>query len=258
MTPLTEKELFEIFRAAYRDLPEDALEFALILSGKCRIGNHIFPAPSLGTFLLLEEWKSPFASGGTASSPGGRKEILLKDLYFALFLLENGRDAAVILTEERMRGFSRNGEKKAIRKRGGKYRSAVEFAVRKYGRMNGERSAEDLARILSLHTAMDMLPEEGGEKDLLAAGREGTYLARMENVMEILCFAQKKFPSLTPEKILWDLPFAVLGWLFVLEARKNGVAGIGRDGTSKTIWEHFSRHLAGGKTLEKGEGNGNG
>ena len=245
MTPLTEKELFEIFRAAHRDLPEDALEFALILSGKCRIGHYTFPAPSLGTFLLLEEWKSPFVSGKATFSPGeGRRKILPEELFFALFLLENGREGALILMEERTRGFSRNGEKKPVRKRGETYRSAVENAARKYGRMNRKQAAKELEKILSLHTAMDMLPDETGEKDLLAAGREGTYLARMENVMGILCFAQEKFPSLTPEKILWDLPFALLGWLFVLEARKNGVTGIGRDETSKTIWERFSRHLS--------------
>ncbi|MBP5183408.1 MAG: hypothetical protein J6331_10330 [Lentisphaeria bacterium] len=256
MISLTEKELFEIFREANRILPEEELEFSMILSGKCRIEGRTFQAPSLGTFLLLEEWKSPFAPGKVFRGENGTAfpgKLCAEDLHFALFLLENGREGALLLMEERAKNFFSRGRKKVVRK--GK-RNVPPPGIRgklaaRYARMDWKRAAEELSAVLSFHSATAMLPDGGGMGRSGTGTRPGGNVSPMEEAMGILVFAQEKLPSLPPEKILWDLPFAFLAWLFVLEARKNEVPGIGREETSRTIWKHFSQHLSRDEKPEK-------
>ncbi|MBR2364163.1 MAG: hypothetical protein IKA79_03080, partial [Lentisphaeria bacterium] len=253
MIRLSENEIQEIFEKANRTLPEELLEFSMILSGKCKIGPYRFPAPSLGTYILLEEWKSPFIRR-REEDKDKRVKILLKDLYLALFLLENGRRGAEYLMEQRMKNF--------FRKRKDTDRLSLplyewRMLEKKYCRLDPPEAVFQLQQILSLHSAVDMLPDENNSKtgDFSLRKREKiSYCTWMENLTGILYFVQADIPSLTPGKILWELPYALLGFLLIYEARKNHVEGIGREKTSRLIWELFSRKMKERKaeTLNKG------
>ena len=254
MFKLSESELKEIFEKAYRQQPENLLEFSMILSGKCRIENYTFPAPTLGSYILLHEWKSPFEgensvekrnekSGENREKKSKEKDILLEDLYMALFILENGRQAAESLMEKRFEKFS--GKKEEICKISLPYRM-LENVRKKYPFKDPARAAEDLENILSLHSAIDMLPDEW---ETVSAGKfikkldTKNYSSWMENICGLIFAFQELLPLCTYHEILWKIPLSFLGFLLVRQCRKNNVSGVEKEDVSRILWQEFSRKM---------------
>lgn len=225
--------------------PEDRMELAFILSGKCYAGGYIFPAPALGTYLLLEEWKSPFLP----DEKGKKRKICMQDLFLALYILENGKKASLELLKRRYEEFY-YGRKKEMKK-SFPYRELAELR-KKYSRLDPERAAKDLTWIFSLHGALDMLPDgkvpSGSTGEVLCTGEEKIY---MEKICDLLFFSRSILPGFSFDEVLWKIPYVLLGYLFVRESRKAGLEGIGRIRTSERLWELFSRHL--GNTVKNKE-----
>ncbi len=248
MFELSEKELKEIFEKACKDAPEDLLEFSMLLSGKCRICDYIFPAPALGTYILLHEWKSPFEGDKNKAKEKGKKRaenILLEDLYMALYILENGRSAADVLMEKRMEKFFRKGKKEDSNTISLPY-TILSKMKRKYNFSDPVSAAEQLEKILSLHSAIDMLPDEwNGEKtgEFVKKLEKKEYSSWMENIFGLVFAFQEFMPFLSVDEILWQTPFARLGFLLVRQCRKNNVSGIGKESVSRNLWQEFSRKL---------------
>ena len=218
--------------------PEERLELTFILSGKCYAGGYIFPAPSMGTYILLEEWNSPFLP----DEKGKKRKICMQDLFLALFILENGKMASLELLKRRHEEFfygkKRNGRKRFPYGELAKLR-------KKYCRLDPERAAGELSVIFSLHTAFDMLPDKvissGNTGEAFSCAEEKTY---MEKIWDPVFFSRNILPGFSFDEILWKIPYVLLGYLFVRESRKAGVKGIGRMQTSERLWELFSRHMA--------------
>ena len=232
------KKFLEESRNIYT--PEEKLELSFILSGKCCAGGYIFPAPSLGTYLLLEEWKSPFLP-----AEGEKKQsICMQDLFLALFILENGKKASLELLKKRYDElfYRRNNPGRNFFP----YR-ALEKIRKKYFHLEPVRTAEELLRIFSLHTAFDMLPDHiqpavgTGEGSSLSFPEEKTY---MEKVCDLMFLTGNILPAVSFDEILWQIPYVLLGYLFLRESRRAGLEGIGRMQTSERLWELFSRHIA--------------
>lgn len=246
MAILSENEIKEIFESAYETTPEELLEFSIMLCNKCMICNHIFPAPALGTYILLEEWKSPFPEikGGDKNQKGKQPKILYEDLLLALYILENGRGAA----EELMKIRSEKFYKKKLNKEERLFPfSCMNILMKKYSSLDPRRAANELQEVLSLHSGLDMLPDEMEENhsSMILKSHKGkkVYSLWMENMMGILFFVHSILPSFSMEKILWDIPYSSLGFFFVRECRKNGGKGMGKEEVSRKLWQNFARKM---------------
>ena len=218
--------------------PQERLELAFILSGKCYAGGYVFPAPALGTYLLLEEWNSPFLP----DENGKKRKIRMQDLFLALFILENGKKASLELLKRRHEEFFYG--KKRNEMQCFPYGKLAKLR-KKYCRLDPERAAGELSVIFSLHTAFDMLPDKeissGSPGADFSCAEEKTY---MEKICDPVFFSRNILPGFSFDEILWKIPYVLLGYLFVRESRKAGVKGIGRIQTSERLWELFSRHMA--------------
>ena len=225
------EEILEKFRRenCCTATPEEKLELAMILSGKCFLGGYMFLAPTLGTYLLLEEWESPFL----LQEKERKRDICMQDFFLALFILENGKKASEELLKYRSRQVYES-------KKNGKIvffpYEILEKTRRKYCRLDPVKAAMELQLLLSIHTAFDMLP---GNESVMEEGQETFHTidekSSTEKICDLLFLLKDLLVSSSFEAILWKIPSVLAGYLIVQEYRARGIKGIGKMQTSAKL-----------------------
>ena len=238
----TDPEIAHILAEPEGDTPQDHLELLTVLSGQIFLAGRSFPAPTFGTYALLQMIRSPFLR---TNGPPPTAE----DLIHALFLLSEPQKGIRLLwnrvrcenvysTLERQNGIhsdaDRRNLKQAIRRERqfrNLWRRETEIFRRKTNLPSEDSAISELAHCLQPGIGFSMIPP--------GASAAKPQIVNLEPIIQAAAGLTAALPSLTLDQLLWKIPVAAVGFLTVQTARRSGIRGVSRDETSEKLWKRF-------------------
>lgn len=199
----------------------EQLEALVALGDAVRIGEELYPAPTLGTLVLLEVMQSPFVTGGA--------EVSGRDVLRGCLVLKLREAAIPPLLAVKQTAIGAESQK-------AEWEEFDRIAMERISIPDSAgmvQMAKDLGLCLCFRGGFALLPQNR-EKKTEAAGN-----FNLEYLTEIAAMTAEAFPAVTPFEAVWRIPYVMIGFLVMQAARRRGVRGIGRPEQSRAVWERF-------------------
>ncbi|OQA81113.1 MAG: hypothetical protein BWY31_03812 [Lentisphaerae bacterium ADurb.Bin242] len=244
-------ELAKILETPEGDTTRDQLETVMALCGKIVVAGHEFPAPTTAFFAMLHAIRSPFLVP--------REQPLdTIDLCRALYLLAEGKRALpVILQWKRREDFMEEFRERCgnapspdeavvlsrlvdgIADLQGKFDAETIRFSEKLGFFQPDEALREFSAYIAAGSGFSMLPRDDSSK------KKGVF--NLDYITFLMAKISTVMPSVTLNELLWELPFATVGFLVVQAERKRGVKGISRDDVSRKLWRKFQERKGSSK-----------